>query len=139
MKNFVLVQDGKAHELIEAEAWPFHEAMHYLDVTGEDVQIGDVWDGETFHRPITPAVSMAAPITPAITIYKLTPEHPLAAHQHDRSHLLVVATGRVSVTMGEKQWEMEAPAVCTLDANLEHQVEAVTEQASILSIFEQDL
>ena len=135
----MILQGGVAHELITAEDWPFNPDLPHVDVTGQDVQLGDHWDGERFTRPALTKAATTAVAIKGVAIYHLTPSQPLAPHAHDRSHLLVVATGTVRVTVGERTWEMTAPSVCDLPANEQHGVESLTEQATILSIFEQDL
>lgn len=59
-KTYAQVLDGKCHWLFTALDLPEwnENDITVMDVTGQDVEVGDLWDGDSFSKP--------APVVPAI-------------------------------------------------------------------------
>ena len=55
-KNYAQVVDGKCHWIFTSDDLPeWHDDLPVVDVTGQDVAQGDVWNGSSFEKPPAPA------------------------------------------------------------------------------------
>jgi hypothetical protein len=69
MKTWARVQDSAVAELLTTDADPatlFHPALHWVDVTGQNVAVGWLVQGNGFAAPPAPSASLEAPV-PDIT------------------------------------------------------------------------
>lgn len=139
MRRWVQVQDDRAHWVFEAETPPIcHPDLVFIEVT-EPVQEGWRFDGTRFLPPLRAAAPVTAPVAVAASEawipYRLTPQTPLARHEHDVPHYGIVARGTARVLVDRTEHVLEAGSIITLPAHVPHEAQAVGEEAIFISLF----